>query len=198
MRNIRETVSVINIMGQREGDSFIRKVNNMKKITSGKSKSVVIAMIVAMVVLFGSVTSCFAANVCSNVSGNSKFNAKTTFVAKTTSKTSLTKDYIKLGQNKGVMKYTSWLNKSKSFSCYGRYWVTVTDTKSKRVVYDKAWKDSSVKIKLPAKNRTYKVVVKSASFADYQVAYVLKGAMDSWIKYAKFTATKTKGITFCK
>lgn len=161
-----------------------------------KRTRTLILLAIVVVLALGITGSCYAANVCKSIGGTAVFGETHTFTVETTKKFSFTKDYVKLTQNKGSMY--CYILKTKARSLYGMYWVSAYDKTGKKV-FSKRWKgSSSIKVKLPKKDARYTIEVRALTKSDYTVAYLYYGAIQDWKKIPKWTATKTKGITFCR
>ncbi len=166
------------------------------KLTNLIRKVTIFAMLVVtlMCALPGGVA--HAANVCKEISGNSK---NTVYFTVETGNKKLFGNKIVLKGGKGTMKYDKWLGGGQGkMKMYGYF----------RVYYRKAgaknWKvsvlkGSSLTIKLDA-NSKYEFKVVPGTNGDMQTTLrsLLHGVLRDWTSPATWKIGKTKGVSFCR
>jgi hypothetical protein len=161
-----------------------------------KMKKALATVLAMMIILATFTTTAFAANVCSQIDGNSRRSR--TFTVDT-GKRFILKDKIKLKQTKGVFRYDNWVGKSKTAKGYDKFSVKVEKIEGSSGVGKVKYytlKGKSLTIKLD-KYSTYRITVTPASTSDLTARYWLKGCFDYWEKPASWKISTTKGIIAC-
>lgn len=160
-----------------------------------KKSSKRIISLILLVAMFASFSiNAFAANACTQVSGNS---AKTTTFTVYTGSRWLGSDKIKFTQTKGTMNILSGAMNWKTQSAYDCYTIQYKKAGDKNWT-TKTFYGSSATLSL-AKNTTYtiRIIPGSSQLLQLNRCGLLKAYM-GWKSYPTWKVTSTRGINFCQ
>ena len=151
------------------------------------------------IIVFVSVLSfsSLAANQCKNVGGSGNCESSSSFTA-ITGKGWIRGQTITLTSTKGSFNLIYAPNPEKVYKAYGYYQVTVCDTKTNKVTrYD--WNGKkTIKIKLPDKNRKYRITVTARDRSYIEQCRIISwGGFMGWLYAPTWSATRTANVTYC-
>ncbi len=150
----------------------------------------VLAALLVLIFCLSLVSTAFAANVCGNISGNSK--SSKSFTINTGSRW-LGSDKVTFTQSKGTYYYRTPFSSSKKttdYMCYKiRYRIRGTSAWT-----TKQWKGKKFTLSLK-KNKIYEVKVEPYSNIDF--GFTKGRTIKSWATPSYWSVTSTKGIISC-
>ena len=149
-----------------------------------------ISIFLVVLICCSTITCAFAANVCGNISGNSK--STKTFTINTGSRW-LGSDKVTFTQSKGTYEYSTAFSRSKTANAYMCYKVRyrINGTSSWTT---KQWKGKKLTLSLK-KNKVYQVQV--IPYDNIDMGFQTGRAIKSWQKLSTWSVTSTKGIISC-
>lgn len=149
-----------------------------------------IASILMVIFCTLTITPVFAANVCTNISGNA--TSTKSFTINTGSRW-LWNDKITFTQTKGTYEYRTPFSSSKTATDYMRYKVSYR-IKGTSSWTTKQWKSKNLTLSLK-KNKTYEV--KITPYNNVDMSFHTGRQIKSWKKVATWSVKSTKGIISC-